>query len=127
MPLYNKTSNHYYSFNVGKLHIVALNYYFYQDGGDDIKQRMVEWIEEDLKAANATRDERPWIIVTSHQPIYCSLNDPNDKERKRCYHFYERNVVFDELYYKYRVDLVLQGHAHIWERSETLLIFLIKF
>jgi predicted MPP superfamily phosphohydrolase len=120
MPLYNKTNNHYYSFNVGKIHIVALNYYLYQDEGDDIKQQMVEWIEEDLKTANATRDERPWIIVTSHQPIYCSLNDPDDKERKRCYHFYERNVVFDELYYKYRVDLVLQGHAHIWERMAPL-------
>jgi len=120
MPLYNKTKNHYYSFNVGKMHIIALNYYLYDQETDFIREQMFEWMEADLAAANATRNERPWIIITTHQPIYCSLNDPDDQPRKRCFNFYERYSRFDEIYYKYRVDLVLQGHAHIWERTTPL-------
>jgi len=120
MPLYNKTKNHYFSFNVGQMHIIALNYYFYNVEPEELREQMFEWMEADLKAANASRNERPWIIVTTHQPIYCSLNDPDDEHLKRCYNFYERYTRFDEIYYKYRVDLVLQGHAHIWERMTPL-------
>jgi len=116
MPLYNKTSNHYYSFNVGKAHILAINYYFYRDNPAHA-ERMFKWMEDDLKAAVANRNERPWIFIATHQPIYCSLNDLSDEPDKRCYNFYERWARFDELYQKYRVDMVLQGHVHNWERT----------
>jgi len=116
MPLYNQTQNHYYSFNVGKMHILTLNYYFYRDTSAENQQRMFEWIEADLKAANASRGERPWVVIATHQPIYCSFNSMEDQAEKRCYNFYERWVEFEELYFKYRVDMVLQGHVHTWER-----------
>jgi len=115
MPLYNKTSNHYFSFNVGKAHILAINYYFYRDNPQH-KKRMFDWIEADLKAAVANRAERPWIFIATHQPIYCSLNAEGDLPDKRCYNFYSRYIELDELFNKYKVDMVLQGHVHNWER-----------
>lgn len=30
------------------------------------------WLEADLKAANANRANVPWILLTSHYPLYCS-------------------------------------------------------
>jgi len=117
MPLYNQTQNHYYSFNVGKMHILTLNYYFYRDTSAENQQRMFEWIEADLKAANASRSERPWVVIATSNTIYCSLNELSDIPYKRCYNFYEELVRFDELYFKYRVDMVLQGRVTYWERS----------
>jgi hypothetical protein len=32
----------------------------------------LDWLEADLKAANANRAAVPWILLTSHYPLYCS-------------------------------------------------------
>lgn len=116
MPLYNQTNNQYYSYNVGKVHFLSINYYFYQMNDNATAQAMLDWIENDLTAANASRAERPWIIVYTHMPIYCSYSSLYDTDQKRCYSFYQINQIWDEIYYKYRVDFVFQGHVHYWER-----------
>jgi len=77
---------------------------------------MFKWMEDDLIAANASRKERPWVVIATHQPIYCSLNNITDQPEKRCYNWFSTYKRFEDLYYKYRVDLVLQGHVHNWER-----------
>jgi len=117
MPLYNQTKNHYYSFNVGRMHIISVNYYLFHDEPEVLKKQMIDWVEADLKAANENRNERPWIVIFTHQPLYCTLNDMTDKVDHRCYYFYGHNKEFEELYHKYKVDFVLQGHVHLWERT----------
>ncbi|OWZ20147.1 Calcineurin-like phosphoesterase [Phytophthora megakarya] len=74
------------------------------------------WLEADLEAANANRDQVPWLIVGMHRPMYtirsCDANGvPNND-------YEARNVqeAFEELFIKYKVDLVLQGHVHAYER-----------
>ena len=32
----------------------------------------LDWLEADLMAANANRANVPWILLTSHYPLYCS-------------------------------------------------------
>ena len=31
------------------------------------------WLEADLAAANSNRERVPWILLTSHYPLYCSI------------------------------------------------------
>lgn len=45
MPLYNKTKNHYFSFNMGPIHFIALDYDFYlKYESTDIGQEMMNWV-----------------------------------------------------------------------------------
>ena len=34
--------------------------------------RQLEWLTRDLQTANRNRQQRPWIIVFGHRPMYCT-------------------------------------------------------
>lgn len=119
MPLFEQSSNHYYSFNVGLVHFLSFDLDFYEEKIDAQSQEvMYKWVEKDLELANApeNRTRQPWIIIFSHRPIYCSYNDKDDQPTNRCYNFYEKRKDWDELFHKYNVDLYLSGHVHSYER-----------
>jgi len=117
MPLHNKTSNQYFSFNIGKIHFITANIdYFVENADATEKYNMLAWLRKDLEYANSTRDVRPWIVAMTHRAIYCSENSPDDKPWKRCYNFYNNYSDFEELWDSFKVDLVLQAHMHFWER-----------
>ena len=79
-------NNHFYSFNLGPLHIVGFNsefyYWYYDDPVRNLHQTRIqwEWLEEDLKHATLAenREKQPWIIVMGHRPMYCSTADADD-------------------------------------------------
>lgn len=56
------------------------------------------------------RQNVPWIVFSLHRPIYCSDDTasaiPGGKFQ----------VSLEPILLKYDVDLVLQGHAHVYER-----------
>ena len=123
MPLFNQTKNHYYSFDVGLAHFLTLDHDFYYKVADaQTQQQIYNWVENDLIAANSkeNRTIRPWVIVFTHRPIYCSVNSMEDKPSGRCYNFYETYTVWDELFQKYGVDLYLAGHVHSYERMKPI-------
>ncbi len=67
----------------------------------------------DLKTS-FTDSNIDWTIVMFHKPLYTSKSEhPPELEFRSIYH-----PIFDE----YGVDLVLQGHNHIYERT-----YLIKY
>ncbi|EOA34655.1 hypothetical protein CARUB_v10022218mg [Capsella rubella] len=69
------------------------------------------WLEAELKKVN--REETPWLIVMVHSPWYNSNN----------YHFMEgesMRVMFESWLVNSKVDLVLAGHVHAYERSERI-------
>jgi len=95
-----------------------------------------QWLEQDLKAAAApdSRKQRPWLIVTCHYPLYCTLDD--------CFCNYtsgatcrssgassafgtdvlditanRMRLALEPLLHKYSVDLVITGHEHTYERT----------
>ncbi|OWZ18083.1 hypothetical protein PHMEG_0007885 [Phytophthora megakarya] len=118
--------NMWYSFEYASVHFTTLstetdypnaptNAYFtnrvYGNFGDQLA-----WLEADLKAADANRDNVPWIIVGMHRPMYtirsCDANGvPNND-----YEALNVQESFERLFIKYKVDLVLQGHVHAYER-----------
>ncbi|MEO8698913.1 MAG: metallophosphoesterase [Kofleriaceae bacterium] len=85
----------YYSFDWGSVHFVAID-----TTQRDSKQ--LTWLDEDL-----TRNKLPWVIVFGHHPMYTnSLRGPQLWIRR----------AFSKILTDHKVDLVLTGHEHQYER-----------
>jgi hypothetical protein len=87
----------WYSFDYGNAHFIALTTEKTMTGN----QRA--WLEQDLASTNAT-----WIFVYYHRPMYSSGS-----------HGPERSVyrAWGDLFDKYHVDMVFNGHDHCYERT----------
>jgi acid phosphatase type 7 len=86
----------YYSFDLGRWHIVALNSNI--DRGSDSAQ--ARWLLADLARSRARCTLALW-----HHPRFSSDPKPNDSV-----------VAFWRALYQYKADIVLNGHAHMYER-----------
>jgi predicted MPP superfamily phosphohydrolase len=85
----------YYSFDWGSVHFVCI----------DTTQRdstQLVWLDDDL-----LNNKLPWVIVFGHHPMYTnSLRGPQLWIRR----------AFSKILTKHKVDLVLTGHEHQYER-----------
>ncbi len=104
----------YYSFDYANIHFLSLDsygkdsnrYFLYDTSGPQ-----VQWIKRDL-AANTQK----WTIAYWHHPPYTSGSHSSEIEgdlkaiRERFIRILERNGV----------DLILNGHSHVYERSYFL-------
>lgn len=110
----------YYAFDYANAHFVALDSseerYVRDRGGDlrdpDSEQRT--WLAHDLAAA-AADTALDWIIVYLHHPPYSAAggwsgHGSDDELREGLVPLFDR----------FRVDLVLAGHDHNYERSKPL-------
>ncbi|WCJ43520.1 Purple acid phosphatase [Euphorbia peplus] len=101
------TSPLWYSIKRASAHIVVLS--SYSAYGKYTPQ--YSWLEKELPKVNRT--ETPWLIVLLHSPWYNSNN----------YHYMEgetMRVQFEPWFVKNKVDLVLSGHVHSYERTERI-------
>jgi acid phosphatase type 7 len=85
----------YYSFNWGDIHFVAID-------TTQRDEKQLDWLEKDLAT-----NKLPWVIVYGHHPMYTnSLRGPQMWIRQ----------AFANIFTRHRVDLVLTGHEHQYER-----------
>jgi hypothetical protein len=88
----------YYSFNWGDVHFVAIDT-THSDSGQ------LRWLDADLRA-----NKQKWTIVFGHHPMYTnSLRGPQMTVRK----------AFAKIFTRHKVDLVLTGHEHQYERFKV--------
>jgi acid phosphatase type 7 len=100
----------YYSFDLGPAHFVSLDV----NAAWGVKAAPAigpgspqhAWLERDLAASRA-----PWKILFLHVPVHAS-EDHGDHESLRAW--------LEPLLERHRVQLVLQGHDHIYERSRPI-------
>lgn len=92
-----------YSFDHGNVHILCLdaNVYVYP-----FEQELLKWIETDLKNSQAT-----WKLVAFHHPGFNSSNAHYNAQW-----MHALSPVFE----RRRVDMVLNGHVHNYQRSRPL-------
>ena len=67
------SDNHYYSFDLGPVHVVAWNSeaFFYPQYFDAAYvDRMYDWLASDLRSTR--RSKTPWIVAHAHRPMYCA-------------------------------------------------------
>jgi predicted phosphodiesterase len=85
----------YYSFDWGDIHFVAID-------TTQRDARQLVWLDNDL-----TKNKLPWVIVFGHHPMYTnSLRGPQLWIRRS----------FANIITRHKVDLVLTGHEHQYER-----------
>ncbi|XP_073526426.1 uncharacterized protein [Phyllobates terribilis] len=103
----NSQSPLWYSIKRGPAHIIVLSSY-----SAFVKYTpQYNWLQNELPKVN--RSETPWLIVLLHAPLYNSNN----------YHYKEgeaMRVTFEPWFVQYKVDLVLAGHVHSYERSHRV-------
>ena len=112
MPLWEKTQNHMYSMNIGLVHFSTFNFDLFKDN-KNLQAGMLKWLEADLKKANENRDKWPWVVVINHRPLYCSNVAQYSTD---CVSNWKTFSAIDDLLYKYKVDLYINGHSHSYER-----------
>jgi hypothetical protein len=85
-----------YYVDIQGVRMVALN-------SNRMQQEQAEWLDK-LLANNSNR----WTVIAFHHPIFSAARSRDNKELREMW-----QPIFD----KYRVDLVLTGHDHTYARS----------
>ncbi len=102
----------YYSYNYGNIHFVSLDSYGQESSNFkkmyDTTSAQIVWLKNDL-AANTQR----WTILYWHHPPYTKGSHNSDTEGDLV--AIRENVL--RIIERYKVDLVLNGHSHNYERS----------
>ncbi len=99
----------FYSFNFQNTHVLVLDTQL-----DPRNKEQFEFAKDDLQKTRENK-KTDWILVMFHKPMYSSgLTHEDFKDFAKIYH-----PLFDE----FNVNLVLQGHNHIYERSLPLNYF----
>ncbi|GAA0893440.1 hypothetical protein GCM10009122_31190 [Fulvivirga kasyanovii] len=97
-------NEHYYSFDYAQVHFIGLDS---KNGDFHEYEKQVEWLKNDLEAA---RGKANWIIVfLHHNGKSCTYKED-----------YANVVALYPLFEQYDVDLVLNGHAHTYERLNPM-------
>jgi hypothetical protein len=118
----NEGTGYFYSLNVGRAHFVMLNTEVYLSADmKDSLQTQLNWLVKDLEKANQEREVRPWLIVMSHHPLYCSVDYRDKKLNSDCWD--DANILkteLEDLFFEQSVDVYLQAHVHYYERNSAI-------
>ena len=105
-------SKQYYSFDYVNAHVLTMASEITFSKGS----AQYNFVENDLKTAAANPNIK-WIIVNYHRVMYTS---PNTCSASTCEGSSSLRDAYHPVFDKYRVDLVLQGHVHNYQRTFPL-------
>ena len=102
----NGNSLFWYSFDYGMVHMIMMSTeHDYSHGSPQY-----QWLENDLH--NVNRSVTPWVFIGGHRAMYCSEKEYSDYVVAT--HMQE---LFEDLLYKYKVDIGFWAHYHSYERT----------
>ena len=93
-----------YSYDYGAAHFLVLDANCHMDWTN---AALRDWVEADLKAVAAGQ----WKIVVFHQPSFTSNINHQHEQRMR---------FLTDIFERCGVDVVFNGHAHLYDRSRPL-------
>lgn len=104
----------YYSYDYGNIHFLSLDSYGKEDGVNRLYDTLgvqVQWIKQDL-AANTKK----WVVAYWHHPPYTMGSHNSDTESDLT----KMHTDFIRILERYKVDLIVCGHSHEYERSKLI-------
>lgn len=114
-PFSPTESGVYYSFDYQNAHFIVLN--TNEDSREyvDFTPQQIQWLKGDAAAAKASGAK--WLIAVIHKGPYTTSNHASDADIEG-----ENGVrgLVAPLFNQLGVDLVLQGHDHIYARSKPI-------
>lgn len=102
------TTGAYYSFEYNNVYIAVLNTNDLDDN-EQMTQEQIDWLTEDIAQTDAT-----WKFVSYHKAIYSSGSHYDDSE------IIALREQISELMTDLDIDMVFQGHDHIYFRTQSL-------
>ena len=96
----------YYSFDYENLHVTVIESNSLSRSNQAEIDAQLAWLENDLKNAKTT-----WKVVVIHNGPYSTGDHTLDGETVKL-----RNLL-PPIFAKYKVDLVMQGHDHVYTRT----------
>jgi hypothetical protein len=114
----NGVGNMWYSYDYGMVHYVHISTETDLGNGlvgpDNVfggpfgtyANQQIDWLTNDLASVNRTLT--PWVIVLGHRPFYVSSSS---NICAPCI------TAFETLLYTYNVDLYVNGHSHLYDRT----------
>lgn len=104
----------YYSYDYANIHFVSLDSYGHEENlyrlYDTLGPQVV-WLKQDLEA-----NSQKWTIVYFHHPPYTMGTHNSDTEGELIH--IRQNLI--KILERYKVDLLLCGHSHVYERSKLM-------
>ena len=102
---------YFYSFDYGNAHFLMLDI---TDADRDFKlsKQQIDWIKADLASTDKT-----WRIACLHWPLYSTGPHSNYGVER----FENLRQQLEPLFSQYNVDLVLNGHDHVYSRTKSIL------
>ncbi len=97
----------YYSFDYANIHVVVLC----TEVEDEEMPAQIEWLKKDLDA-----NSQDWLIASMHRPFHSGGHHRTDDEQDP----QDRRNTWLPVLEDHGVDLILQGHNHVYERSFML-------
>lgn len=107
VPEQNEEDGVYYSYDYNDVHFTVLD--TNDDDDDKLSDEQLDWMINDIKSSDAK-----WKIVVLHKAIYSNGSHYNDGEVEGM-----RSQLSALLPYL-GVDMVLQGHDHVYLRTDVL-------
>jgi predicted phosphodiesterase len=105
----------YASFNVGNTHFVMIDDQpITTQETSEAAAAILKWMDEDLGRANADRAKHPFVVVINHRGIYTTSLHAADQD------VLAARRLMAPIFDKHKVDLVINGHDHEFERSKPL-------
>lgn len=96
-----------YSVNIGLVHFIVFDTEYWSYGGTPEQIAVQQaWMEADLRQANASRAQQPWIVAVAHKAPFMDLTNL---------------TMITPLLVKYNVDLAIVGHQHNYQRTRPIL------
>lgn len=100
----------YYSFDYGNTHFIALNSELWKYIFTDLPDVYKTWIENDIK-----NSDKKFKVAYWHQPPYSKGSHDSDDFWELFMTGMRQRIV--PILEKYGIDLILNGHSHVYERS----------
>jgi 3',5'-cyclic AMP phosphodiesterase CpdA len=105
---YHQLDNPYYSYDFQNIHFISMS----TEHPFEVGSKQYEYIKSDLEKTS-TNTFIDWIIVHQHKPLYSTKQDKQEANDLR--------DIYQPLFHKHDVDLVLSSHNQYYERTYPIL------